>query len=465
MDRWNNRQAREHCSGNLAMNFKDNVTEGRFDSRIGLLWKDRERRPRREAVTVLITCGAEAAYSRTHQAALLTAFALSERCFPGSVRLSAPEAVLTAPVHAWAPYNPRMEKALADVSLGHERFEARDFAPDRTIYEIVIGSAEPLVPQRALRASFAGWAAGVGPISDMERATEGDCCPTAGLLASALAVSEIFLEFSGSAPAAMQRNVYLSLWDPGVTGPDALTAGIGPPLEALPDAMWLLGLGHLGQAYAWALSLLPYNPGGQPCLHLLDFDSVEPPNVETGLIVTRSHAANRTLKTRAVAAWLESRGFQTRLVERRIDQKFHVTEEEPGIAVCGVDSNAVRRYLPFGGFQRVLDCGLGGRADNFDSIALRRWPNPRSAEELWPDDEEDAEQIKTGPVCGFRGAIAVPFVGTISAASVVGEILRSLHQGKQHDALRLRLRAPNARICLRATEDQLWPFGSRSAAT
>ena len=36
--------------------------------------------------------------------------------------------------------------------------------------------------------------------------------------------------------------------------PDA----IGPSLVYLPSGLWLLGLGHLGQANAWALGCLPY---------------------------------------------------------------------------------------------------------------------------------------------------------------------------------------------------------------
>jgi hypothetical protein len=47
------------------------------------------------------------------------------------------------------------------------------------------------------------------------------------------------------------------------------------------------------------------------------------------------------------------------------------------------------------GFSRVVECGLGGTANNFDTMSLHTLPNPRPAEELWPDlTEEDKQKIE-----------------------------------------------------------------------
>jgi hypothetical protein len=42
-------------------------------------------------------------------------------------------------------------------------------------------------------------------------------------------------------------------------------------------------------------------------------------------------------------------------------------------------------------FRRVIDSGLGGMANNFDTISLHTLPNPRTPEELWPDLSREEE--------------------------------------------------------------------------
>jgi hypothetical protein len=115
---------------------------------------------------------------------------------------------------------------------------------------------------------------------------------------------------------------------------------------------------------------------------LNDFDRVELENTETGIIFTSAN--KNALKTRACCAWLERRGFQTRLIERRFESDFRRTEAEPGLALCGFDSNPARRNLAAAQFLRVVDSGLGGMASNFDTVSLHTLPNARSAAELWP---------------------------------------------------------------------------------
>ncbi len=51
-------------------------------------------------------------------------------------------------------------------------------------------------------------------------------------------------------------------------------------------------------------------------------------------------------------------------------------------------------YLATARFERIVESGLGGTADNFDTISLHTFPNPRSPAELWPDlnQEENEKQ-------------------------------------------------------------------------
>jgi len=112
------------------------------------------------------------------------------------------------------------------------------------------------------------------------------------------------------------------------------------------------------------------------------------------------------------------------------------------------------------GFLRVVECGLGGTADNFDTVSFHTLPNPRPVDELWPDlrkeDERkiEAEQERAanenlgyqklaGDVCGRRDlagkSVAVPFVGTTAASLVVAEAVKLFHDGPAYYDMRLSL--------------------------
>jgi hypothetical protein len=157
---------------------------------------------------------------------------------------------------------------------------------------------------------------------------------------------------------------------------------------------------------------------------------------------------------------LEQRGFNTRICERRFDESFRAIDGEPMLAFSGFDNNIARRALPDAGFRRVIDGGLGATLDNFDSIGLRLWPNPRAADDLWPAEtprdearraERELEAARRnvgylalgGDECGrvlIAGkSVAVPFVGITAACLVLAESLRLLNDGPKFDQLKLRV--------------------------
>ncbi len=49
--------------------------------------------------------------------------------------------------------------------------------------------------------------------------------------------------------AACDKSIGLSLWRPDLDW--RADESNGPLIELLPKRLWLLGMGHLGQAYAW----------------------------------------------------------------------------------------------------------------------------------------------------------------------------------------------------------------------
>ena len=208
-------------------------------------------------------------------------------------------------------------------------------------------------------------------------------------------------------------------------------------------------------------ALLPFSALQNVDIMLSDFDRVVTANHETGLLSYRSHDGR--LKTRVAMDWLEARGFKTRLVERSFDEGTRRQDGEPRLALAGFDGSGPRWLLDQAGFAHVIDCGLGGSADNFDTIALHTLPHPDfSAEQLWPrdvqaDSAERAhalaksnrvyESVRAEHGCGefelASRSVAVPFVGTTAASLALAEATRAVMGGVRVGSAHVRISALN----------------------
>jgi hypothetical protein len=434
-------------------------------SRISKLLVDRDRASaeaalaRRKGYAVTLLCGEDVASSYTLQLAVLTAASIAARCFPGAVKAIVDPKAAEAPLLVWRWLKLAFGVALLEL-LGPQALIG-SIRPQNPAHTLIFGNASPV--SGAFRVTFDGWIAKTGPAHEVPRLPERELFSVVGILAAALAVSELFLSFAGISIEATRRTVGLSLWRPDLNINDP--AAFGPAVEYLPLELWLLGLGHLGNAYLWSVATLPYREPGAVEFVLNDFDRVEPENIETGIIF--SSADIRRLKSRACCEWVERRGFQTRLVERRFDGTFRRHDQEPGLALCGFDSNPARRALATAQFLRVIESGLGGMANNFDTIGFHTLPNARTPDELWPDLNEEEERKRAEHVervardnpgysrlgkdlCGryeLAGkSVAVPFVGTTAASLVVAETVRLLHDGPAYTDIKLSLGTPTERL-------------------
>ena len=355
-------------------------------SRISKLFVDRDQTSvdealaRRRACRLTLVCGTDVGRSYVLQLAVMTAASLANRCFPGAVRIALDRRLADFRCLVWPTLGLTLAEALSRVA-GATTLVGSEGSTDDT-RSIVFGNAK--VPQGALRVTFDGWIAKTGPGATVERLPEREYCSLSGVLAAALAVGEVFFSFAEISLEACRRHVALSLWRPDLDANDP--AALGAPVQFLPGDMWVLGLGHLGNAYLWSIATLPYVDSGAVELYLDDFDRVMVENTDTGVLFSGAHVGQ--YKTRTCAVWLEERGFKTRVVERALDGSFHCRADEPRLALCGFDSNPARRHLPTANFLRVVESGLGGTAQNFDTISMHTLPNPRSAEELWPDVAE-----------------------------------------------------------------------------
>jgi hypothetical protein len=401
-----------------------------------------------------IEIDAQWAQEPIQQAVLLTAIALGRRVFLGGV-----DVVGELDVALLTPLREEATLAAAVAAMG-ACVVSKD--PASTIPVLWIG------PRRARRAGFAvrtivtGWRGGIVPLdSDIEFACV-DAMPLTAMLAAGLAVNEVFLHVSDKMPAAGRRIVGMSLWQPDIGGDWLQPQSDGPALRYLPSKLWLIGLGHLGQAYLWGLGLLPYKRIKSLELVLQDVDIITPSSESTSVLSDCSNLGAR--KTRAMAAWAESRGFSASIVERLFAADFRRQGDEPAVALCGLDNALGRQALDQVGFDLVVETGLGRGHQDFRRIRLHTLPGRRGAGELWPIHPAD-ESAKLQPAysrlhdggvldrCGMTllagKAVGAPFVGAVAASLALSEILRLLHGARVHQVIDIDMLALEERVaCL-----------------
>jgi hypothetical protein len=399
-----------------------------------------------------------AAADPAYQNALLTTVALGRRVFLGGVHVSG---ALAGPVEVELP----LEGTLGDAVLELGGRIATPAAGTPTVG--ITKTPQARVAGFHVRPAFSGWRGGVLPI-DADAVPTTDAMPLAPMLSAALAVSEAFSHVADLDRAAGRRPVGLSLWDPTA---DWLVGGDGPTLELLPKELWLVGLGHLGQAYLWALGLLPYEKG-QLELVLQDTDVISASTESTSILTSASMVGIR--KTRAMATWADRRGFGTSIHERLFDAAFRRQDREPAVALCGVDNGEARRAFDGAGFPLVVEAGLGRDHRSFRTMRLHTLPGPKRAVEMWRRDTPN-EDVATKPAyeklladgavdrCGVTvlagKAVGAPFVGAVAATHVISQLLRHLHGARMDAVLDLDLASPEFRasVLQRETFDAFNP--------
>jgi hypothetical protein len=265
----------------------------------------------------------------------------------------------------------------------------------------------------AIRPWACGSTIGLGPAPAAEGATV-----AASVAAAGLAVSEAFSIMRGDNPYAGRRHVSLSLCH-AVRPPHATDIPLSGDLQAL----WLVGLGHLGQAYAWVLGFLP--PTGKEIV-LQDSDIITASTLSTSLVSFPSDLG--VAKTIVVANWLTARGWPVRVVARDFDAQQRCQQDDPRIALFGVDNAAARRAIEGAGFEHVVDAGLGAGYRDFRAVRIRSFPGSSLASEIWASEPaQPATQTpaylnlarETGDLCGVTTlatrAVGAPFVGAVAA--------------------------------------------------
>lgn len=374
------------------------------------------------------------------QVAAFAVVMLGRRAFLGGVSVSG---------YGEASLHPSLGsgKSLAD-ALHEAGANLADVVPGRPT--IAIGGERERSALFHVRLLMSGWRAGTAPADERHSIDDeagGYVMPLTAVAAAALAVSQAFHHVSDGAPNSYEP-VGISLWAPAQLAWESRDCD-GPVLQVLPSSTWLLGLGHLGQAFAWCLSLLPYPKDALEPPHVLlqDVDRVGVSTESTSVLTAKQDKGRR--KTRVVAEWLEERGFSTAIVERYFDGETRKGQGEPSLLFCGVDNPEARRALDNAGVSFIVEAGLGNRHDDFQSVRVHTFPASRTTAQTWPQKPSKepviegiyADLLEKGELgrCGVvelaGKAVGAAFVGAFAAALCVSEALRVLHGSAPSEVL------------------------------
>ncbi len=401
-----------------------------------------EAEARLDAVRLSIVVGADQADTPAGQAATLTGVATARKCFARVTLVVAKDAPLLSSLP--------IGKTLAEAA---NRLGATiTTLPNRNVtHTIRIGSV----------ARSAGWDLGcwwdrwLSGIRAFDYDRLGDSSlATAGIFAAALAVRQVFACVLAGRDIP-GRDVTVSLWRPW-EHVDPIAKG--PARFDVPDKLWLLGLGHLGQAFVWNLCFLPGKAEGLAVLQ--DDQSIGEENEATSLLVLPAEGQFGERKTRTAAPWLEACGWRTELIERRHYGDILITDDDPPYLLSGLDRVEPRLVLARHGFPFMIDAGIGHGAGDFEGIQLRTIAKGQALNGLWEQSNAAADPYtkklldsavyreleehvgRCGTLEFAEASVAVPFVGAATGALAIAQLIRLASLEPSPLLLQMELGAP-----------------------
>lgn len=236
-----------------------------------------------------------------------------------------------------------------------------------------------------------------------------------GVAAAGAAINEAFQRVYRGHPLAGARRIRFGL--PGTACRNEREA-------------WLIGVGHLGQAFLWTMALAT-SSGTSARVKLTDYDEVTLASLSTCLLVDADDIGRK--KVDAVADKLEKIGIRVvRDTEKLVLDQGAVVSEYPMVLVA-VDNIGLRRGLDRFRSGRVLECGIGDGPEGFTRVQIHAFPGRRLARDVWQGDDARAGHAvdisapayqamlrASGDECGTTlvasRSVATPFVGAFAGA-------------------------------------------------
>ena len=367
-------------------------------------------------LTLEIVVGPEATSPAAH-AAILTAVSVAKRTFVGGVRVTG---ATDGPLNSALPLGTgSFSEAVA--LAGASDIDCR---PSRKIF---VGSNKVRTEEWSVSPWWKGWRAGISKPEEVRWDAGNN--PLPGIAAGGLAVCAAF---EAERKRCVDFQIEIDLWP---VGPDE----IAPPFEEvfLPGAFWLVGLGNLGQAFLWALAALPYMDPADVSVVVQDYDKVTEENWGTSVLVGGDTYG--VLKTRVAERWALDKGFDVRRIDRRLVESDRLDNDDPRLALSGVDKVEARKLMAKVGFDCVVDAGLGGTASDFDKYRVTVFDRSRRIDEHFADlsDEPPGKDLPNTTAyqrleteigsCGMAeisgASVAVPYVSAVAAAIAISRTI------------------------------------------
>jgi hypothetical protein len=422
-------------------------------------FKEAEHRLR--AVRIEVRVGDDQRATPAGQAAVLTAVATARKCF-GQVTLVADgDAPLIAPLPLGGTLLKAARRLGAKVAMTPST---------RSTHVIRIGN---VVRSNGwdLRCWWHRWFIGTRAWDD--DAVGDSRLALAGVFSGALAIRQVFASVLAG-KALRERDATVSLWMPWAGGDQAEN---GPAQFDLPDKIWFLGLGHLGQAFVWNLCFL--STSGERRAVLQDDQKIGDENEATSLLVVPGRRQIGERKTRLARLWLEACGWQTELIERRHHGDIRLSDDDPPFLLSGLDHITPRLTMARHGFPFMIDAGIGHGPGDFEGIQVRVIANGQPIDGLWeePQSPETADQdvsdllvtpayleLEThvgncGVVAFAEASVAVPFVGAATGALAIAQVIRLASMSPAPLFLQMELSSPEMTTIGYLTEAPLANLG------
>ena len=182
---------------------------------------------------------------------------------------------------------------------------------------------------------------------------------------------------------------------------------------------------------------MPYADPAGLSLVLQDCDKITEENWATSVLVKGDTYG--VLKTKVAEHWALDKGFDVRRIDRRLLASDRLDNNDPRLALSGVDKFEARKLMADVGFDCIVDAGLGRTSSDFDRYRVTVFDRIRRIDRHFagqndqpsgvaiPDGEAyqrlEAEIGRCGTAEVGGASVAVPYVSALAAAVAISRVI------------------------------------------
>lgn len=398
---------------------------------------------RMESASVWLISNESIKSSRTLQVSFLTAVNIAKRVFLGGVKCVFPNDVPNLLDFGNKDFSKLVERFGGTLSVND--------LPGKSQIKILFGIE--CFDNNCIESVASGWRGGLN-FYGQERIVLGEVNSQiflGSIAAASLACYKAFSKIYKLQEEGIDLNLGISLWNLNSGDDWAKMDNDGPTKIYLPRNLWILGLGHLGQAYIWSMGLMGVKSPDSITFLLQDYQTIDKENIGPQVLSSSKYFGYP--KTRPCISYLEDFGFKTRIVEKPFQKEDLENEwvQDFKFLLNGVDNIPTRKAINKEFLDLFIDAATNGRLSLFDSFTMRnvKFTN-KEPDELWPSNG-DKEEIfhpnlfqknEKKRICGklTNYNIATPFVGLFGSTIVIAELLRALNKGRRYSIVSLQMR-------------------------